>query len=60
MKKRFIIAIKYIAPIVTIILATIQLTNTPFPKWLGISLLFLTAILYTVALIFEKSSRHKK
>jgi len=60
MKIKFVLFMKKALPIVVITLAVVQLADIPFPKWLAFSLLILTGILYTVALIVEKMSRHLK
>lgn len=59
MIKKYISVMKWAAPIFTITLAFIQLANIPFPDWLAVSLLIVTAILYTASLLIEKKHSHK-
>ncbi len=56
MSKKYVSVMKWVAPIATMTLALIQLANIPFPKWLGILLLIVTAILHTVAILIERKN----
>ena len=60
MKKHFILAMKWVAPLLTITIAIIQLQSIAFPKWLGINILFATLILYTIAIFIENNDNHPK
>lgn len=54
MKRIFVSIMKWVAPIVVVTLASVELAGIHPQKWLGISILIATAILYTAALITEK------
>ncbi|WHH58330.1 hypothetical protein [Petroclostridium sp. X23] len=60
MSKKYVSVMKWVAPIVTMALALIQLANIPFPNWLGVLLLIITAILYTVAFLIERKNNPVK
>ena len=60
MKKHFILAMKWVAPLLTITIAIIHIQSIAFPKWLGVIILFVTLVLYTMALVIEKKDHLPK
>jgi len=54
MADKFISIIKLMTPIITIILSGLQLAHVYIPSWLGVSILTIAAILFTIALVMEK------
>jgi hypothetical protein len=57
MKKCLIIVSRWLISIVVIMLAIIQLSGHTLPKGVGLSILFLLAILNTVVLIIERKAK---
>lgn len=60
MRENFIAIMKWVMPLVTIIICLLVLLHIHIPQWLGLSLLIVTAILYAIAFIMERKFRRSK
>ena len=56
MENRFVLIMKWVSPIVIMTLAICHFSGIIIDKWLGLTIIFITAALFTISLIIKKHS----